>query len=279
MTGFEHVPIDEVRAFWDRRPCNIRHSRRPVGSREYFDEVEARKYFVEPHIPSFAEFPRWRGCRVLEIGCGIGTDTINFARHGAQVTAVDLSPASLALAEHRAEVYQLADRITFYEADAERLENVVPLEPYDLVYSFGVLHHTPHPGSVLQQAHRYLAWNGSLKVMVYNRHSWKVLLLALGVTRTPSRDLEQAIAWSAQAQPGAPVTYTWTRGSLRRLLTQHGFCIPEISIEHIFPWRGHDYAAHRYVKSWPFRWLPKPVFRALERSLGWHLCASAQKAA
>src|SRR5438309_392600 len=95
---FEQVPIDHVQKYWDRRPCNIRHSTKPPGSREYFDEVEKRKYFVEPHIPRFAEFPRWQGKRVLEIGCGIGTDTMNFVRHGASVTAVDLSEKSLEMA-------------------------------------------------------------------------------------------------------------------------------------------------------------------------------------
>ena len=91
--------IDTVKAYWDARPCNIRHSRRSVGTKEYFDEVEARKYYVEPHIPGFAQFERWRGKQVLEVGCGIGTDTINFARAGASVTAVDLSgedPAAVA---------------------------------------------------------------------------------------------------------------------------------------------------------------------------------------
>src|SRR6266536_5458622 len=94
---FADVPIGAVRDFWNARPCNIRHSPKAVGTREYFDEVEWRKYFVEPHIPAFAQFERWRGKRVLEIGCGIGTDSINFARSGADLTIVELSENSLEL--------------------------------------------------------------------------------------------------------------------------------------------------------------------------------------
>ena len=65
-------PIDEVRNYWNARPCNIRHSPAPTGTREYFDQVESRKYKVEPHIPDFAEFDKWKGKSVLEIGCGGG---------------------------------------------------------------------------------------------------------------------------------------------------------------------------------------------------------------
>src|ERR1700740_1955239 len=104
MSDFSQITVDQVRSYWDRRPCNVRHSPKPLGTREYFDEVEARKYFVEPHILRFAEFERWRGKKVLEIGCGIGTDTISFARHGARVTAVDLTEKSLDVARQRARI-------------------------------------------------------------------------------------------------------------------------------------------------------------------------------
>src|SRR5215467_2066614 len=111
---FVDVPIESVREFWNAHPCNIRHSPQPVGTRQYFDDVERRKYFVEPHIPVFAEFDRWKGKRVLEVGCGIGTTTMSFARAGATVTAIDLSSESASLAKRRAEVYGVQDRVQLF---------------------------------------------------------------------------------------------------------------------------------------------------------------------
>ena len=125
---FVDVEISRVRDYWDARPCNLRHSPEPVGTKEYFDQVEARKYFVEPHIPGLAEFDRWRDKRVLEIGCGIGTDTINFARHGAKVTTVDLSERSVELARKRAGVFGVDGQIQFYEGNADELTRFVPIE-------------------------------------------------------------------------------------------------------------------------------------------------------
>ncbi len=141
---------ETVAEYWNRRPCNIRHSAQEVGSREYFDEVEQRKYFVEPHIPGFAQFDRWRGKRVLEIGCGIGTDAINFARAGADYTGVELSEVSLALTRRRFEVYGLGARLI--QCNAEQLSRYMEPASFDLVYSFGVIHHTPNPDRVLHEA-------------------------------------------------------------------------------------------------------------------------------
>lgn len=276
MAVFDAVPIERVREYWDRRPCNIRHSSREIGTREYFDEVEARKYFVEPHIPRFAEFPRWAGRRVLEIGCGIGTDTISFARAGAQVTAVDLSESSLEVARQRARVFGLEDRITFYQANAEQLDQVVPREPYDLVYSFGVIHHSPHPERIVEQVRQnYLAPGSYFKVMVYNHWSWKVLGILFSEAHGQFWRLNEAVARNSEAQTGCPVTYTYTRADVPRLLP--GFEIVDVSVDHIFPYSIPEYVQYQYRKARPFCWLPDPAMRALEQRLGWHLCITVRK--
>ena len=274
---FAEVPIGKVREYWDRRPCNIRHSPAPVGTRQYFDEVEQRKYVVEPHIPAFAEFPRWAGKRVLEIGCGIGTDTMNFARAGAKVTAVDLSPRSLQVARQRAEVFGLTERIQFVEANAEHLPDFVEPAPYDLVYSFGVIHHSPRPDVILANVRRhFIAADGTVKVMVYHRRSWKVLGILLREAHGAWWRLDDAIARNSEAQTGCPITYTYSRRTGAELLAGAGFHVTDVMIDHIFPYRVKDYVQYRYVKASPFRWLPMPAMRTLERRLGWHLCLTAR---
>jgi SAM-dependent methyltransferase len=278
-TTFSDRSIDRVREYWNRRPCNIRHSPEAVGTRAYFDQVEARKYFVEPHIPGFAQFDRWAGKRVLEVGCGIGTDTMNFARAGALVTAVDLSSASLELARQRASVFGLQDRITFVEANAERLSEFVTPAEYDLVYSFGVIHHTPHPDRALDQIRRFFCGpQTTLKLMVYHRWSTKVFGILFREAHGAFWRLDDAIARNSEAQTGCPVTYSYTRASLREWVESSGFAVDELFADHIFPYRIPEYVNYQYAKAFPFNVLPPPVMRALERGLGWHLCVTAHAA-
>ncbi|MBV9608203.1 MAG: class I SAM-dependent methyltransferase [Acidobacteria bacterium] len=276
MATFEQLPIERVREYWDRRPCNIRHSPLPVGTREYFDQVEARKYFVEPHIPRFAQFERWRGKKVLEIGCGLGTDTVNFARAGAQVTAVDLSPASLELARKRVGLYGFEDRVRFYCGSAEELSLVVPVDRYDLVYSFGVIHHTPHPERVIDHIRQYTAPGSTVKIMVYHRYSWKVLWILMSYGKGKFWKLDQLVAENSEAQTGCPVTYTYSRRQARELLESRGFHPIEMKVEHIFPYRVADYTQYRYVKARPWSWMPASMFSWFERHFGWHLCVTAE---
>lgn len=270
---FTDVPIQRVRDYWNARPCNVRHSQKPVGTREYFDEVERRKYFVESHIPPFAEFERWRGRRVLEIGCGLGTDTISFARAGAQVTAIELSEESAALARTRAEVYGLADRVRIHVGDAEELPKVVPLEPFDLIYSFGVIHHSPHPRRIIEHLMRYVTSESELRLMVYARVSYKLFWIMREEGIWDLGRIDELIARNSEAQTGCPVTYTYTDETVRRLLD--GFDVREVRKAHIFTWEVDAYKRYEYRKAPEWADVSDPELASLERELGWHLLVKA----
>ncbi|MBI3236649.1 MAG: class I SAM-dependent methyltransferase [Chlamydiales bacterium] len=275
---FAHVPIDRVRSYWNTRPCNIRHSLKEVGTKEYFEEVQNRKFFVEPHLVSFADFDQVKGKRVLEICCGLGTTAIQFAKAGAaKVTAVDLSEKSLEIAKKRAEVYGFSDRMEFFHANAEELSKTVPIQEYDLIFSFGVIHHTTHPEKVIQELQRYLAPEGRLKIMVYYRYSWKALWILLKFGKFQFWKLKELVAKYSEAETGCPITYTYSRKDAHQLLFPHGFEPISMEVEHIFPYQIPDYVQYRYVKVWYFRYLPKALFSLFEKLCGWHLCITAKK--
>jgi 2-polyprenyl-3-methyl-5-hydroxy-6-metoxy-1,4-benzoquinol methylase len=265
--------IEDVKDFWNKRPCNIKHSSRPVGSQEYFDAVELRKYLVEPHILDFADFGFWKNKKVLEVGCGIGTDTINFARAGAKVTAVDLSDKSLEVARQRARVFQ--KDIKFYQANAEDLSSAVPVEPYDLIYSFGVIHHTARPEEIVKQIKKYTRPGSVVKIMVYNRLSWKVLWILLKYGYGRVWKLTELIAKYSEAETGCPTTHTYTKRSITRLLEENGFNVRYTEVDHIFPYDIGEYKQYRYQRVWYFRWIPESWFRKFEKSFGWHLMIMA----
>ncbi len=252
--------IGSVREYWDRRPCNIRHSRKELGTKEYFDEVEARKYLVEPHIPVFADFPQWRDAKVLEVGCGLGTDAVNFARAGADYTGVDLSEASLNLTRKRFEVFGLAG--TFQTCNAEKLSEELPSRNFDLVYSFGVIHHTPNPRAVFEQIAQVIKPNGTLKCMLYAKDSWKNAMIESGLDQP-------------EAQSGCPIAFTYTREEIKTLLAGL-FEVTEIRQAHIFPYVIEKYVKYEYERQPWFKAMPQEVFDALESHFGWHLLITAK---
>lgn len=251
--------IAQVKDFWNRRPCNLRHSPEPVGTRTYFDQVEKRKYFVESHIPGFADFPKWKGKKVLEIGCGIGTDSISFARAGARLTVVELSEESLKICKQRFDIYGLQAR--FYTSDAESLSRVVPVEKYDLIYSFGVIHHSPHPELIIAEIQKYMDQDSELRIMLYAKYSTKNLLILLGLMQP-------------EAQTGCPIAFTYSKREVRKLLKD--FDVISIKKDHIFPYKIPEYKKYEYKKAFPWNILPDFVLRWCERRFGWHLLIRAK---
>jgi len=253
------VTIEEVKRFWDDRPCNIRHSSKEVGTVEYFNEVTKKKFFVENHILKFTKFPQWKDKKVLEIGCGLATVGINFAFNEAQYTGVELSEESLALAQKRFEVYKQPG--TFYLGNAEELSSFVPAETYDLIYSFGVIHHSPHPEKIISEIKKYMNENSVLKIMLYAKNSWKNYMIEGGLDQP-------------EAQYGCPIANTYTKEEVIELLD--GFEVLSIDQDHIFPYQIEPYKRGEYIKQPWFESMSPDMFRVLEENLGWHLLITAK---
>lgn len=272
---FSSTPITKIENYWNERPCNIRHSNKPFLSKEYFDEVEAKKYFVESHIPKFANFDAWKGKRVLEIGCGIGTDSINFVRSGAHLTIVELSQKSLDICKERFKVFGL--HADFYQGNSENLEAILPpelLESFDLVYSFGVLHHTPNPEKAIEGVSKFVKKGGEFRIMMYSRYSFKLFWIMDTYYDTwDFGNIDQRIAEYSEAQTGCPVTYTYTLDDMKQLLLSNQFDVVSLEKAHIFRWKIEEYRNNEYVKEDFWANVSEEEFSKMEKELGWHTLA------
>jgi SAM-dependent methyltransferase len=193
-----------VRDYWDAEPCGTGTVSSTPGSKEFFDLMERHRYEVEPFIPPFADFQRWRGENVLEIGCGAGTDHLQFHRAGARVWAIDMSSQSVMLTRTRLKTYGFnPDRVLV--GDAENLP--FPSSSFDLIYSWGVLHHSPDTPRTLREVHRVLRPNGEIRLMFYHRLSLVSLqfYLKYGIFRArPFRSVDDIMA-EHQESPGTKV--------------------------------------------------------------------------
>jgi len=265
---------NKVKQFWNQRPCNIKHSSKEFLSKEYFDEVEEKKYFVEPHIPSFADFKIWNGKKVLEIGCGIGTDSINFARNGAILTIVEFSEKSLEICKERFKVFGLNAK--FYCGDVEKLSDFLPFEEFDLIYSFGVIHHTPNPQKAFQEISKYINKDTELRFMLYSKISYKLFWVMMENDIKEINDMENLIRKNAEAQYNCPVAYTYTFDEIKDMLISVGIKVKKIWKDHIFSYDIENYKKNIYVKDKYWKNVDEKLFKQFEKELGWHTMVIAK---
>jgi ubiquinone/menaquinone biosynthesis C-methylase UbiE len=259
-TGAEDVgqpAFDSISGYWSRRIHDLEITTQPVGTPQFFDELDAYRYDKLGYLPSLLNFAAHQGKRVLEIGCGVGIDLVRFACAGANVTGMDLSPNSIDLARRNLAQRQVQADLCIMNGEKLSFAS----DEFDMVYAHGVLPYARDAAKIVSEMHRVLRPGGEALVMVYNRNSW---LNALSrVTRVP---LEHA---------DAPFMQMHSLVEFRRLLQP--FARVRIVVER-FPvaTRLHHGLKARlfnsvFVKA--FNRLPKP----LTRTLGWHLVALASK--
>ena len=199
---------ERVRAFWQANPCGVKFADAPPGTRQFFELVEAHRYTKEWHIPIAANFAGATGLKVLEIGCGLGTDGAQFAEAGADYTGVDLTEAAVELARTRFELFGVKGK--FRTADAENLD--FSDGSFDLVYSHGVLHHTPDTQKAINEVQRVLRPGGRAMVMLYHRDSYNY--------RVNISVLRRAGAHLLNSEAGVKLVH-WMTGEPLESLRQH----------------------------------------------------------
>jgi ubiquinone/menaquinone biosynthesis C-methylase UbiE len=251
-------PVDSslgqhVREYWNHRIHDLEMTSQPVGSRAFFDELDEYRFDKLAYLPTIVEFNGYPGRRVVEVGCGIGTDLVRFARGGANVVGIDLSETAVTLA--RANLEQHGVRGTAVVGDGAMLP--LPSDSVDVLYAHGVLQYSANPRAIVTEAQRVLRAGGTAIFMVYNRVSW---LMAL--SHVMNVGLEHA---------DAPALRLYSTGEFRELI--QGFRQTTIIPER-FPVRsrlhhGWKAAAYNGVFVGLFNALP----RALVRRFGWHLMA------
>ena len=309
------VPVDystasktAVQSYWDANTCNTKWNFPGVekGTKRYYEATKMRKYEIEPHIPKFADFESWRGKKVLEVGGGFCTTALDFALHGAILTVVDMSPKSLELCRQRFIAYdpKFNNSVRFVVGDAERLSTILSddVGTYDLVWSFGVIHHSPEPQKSMNEFAQLVKPGGAVKIMVYALVSYKLFWVQ---NATKQYDMSQArtlLGHYSEAVPGSPCSHTYTLRQVRSLPPpppkhrppfhssdafvqaanlatdsgKNGLVLQSPPRKHhIFRYDLNHYAQGRLIFEDTWAKLSPLEFDEIEEELGWHICFTA----
>ena len=247
----------DVRNYWNRHIHDLEITTHPVGSPGFFADLDQYHFEKLHHLPRLIDFTAYRGKRVLDVGCGAGTDLARFARNGAIAAGIDLSKSAIDLARKNFEQQGLEGDLR--EADGEQLP--FPDDTFDLVYAHGVVQYTPDGRRLVDECRRVLKPGGEAVFQVYNRISW-----LNGLSKLMKVPLEHE---------DAPVLRRYSASEFRGMLK--GFRAVRI-VEERFPVKSR---LHGGWKGMLFNTFFVGTFNALPRSLvrrfGWHLLAFCTK--
>ena len=247
--------IDAIATYWNERIHDLEMTDQPVGTLGFFDDLDEYRFDKLRYLPQLVDLGGYQERRLLEVGCGIGTDLLRFARGGARVTGVDLAERSIALARANFELHGLRDQAELRVANGEAL----PFEDatFEVVYGHGVLQYTADARRMVEECRRVLVPGGEAIFMVYNRISWlNALSRVMGV------GLEHG---------DAPVLKKYSIPEFTRLLDVFDDVriVPERFPVRSRLHKGWKGALYNGLFVGTFNVVPRP----LVRRFGWHLMA------
>ncbi len=260
---------------WGTNPAGWAHaSNQEKGTKGFFDTVLTKRFSEEcPWLPALVNFASYKDKKILEIGSGAGYDAYQFCKNGANYTGIDLVPENRILAKKHLSFYGYEPKIL--EMDAEKMQLS---EKFDLIYSFGVLHHIPHIEIALSKSFERLKDDGKVLFIVYNKHS---IAYWLGVYLNwiiRGRFFYESLASSLGRveQVGSserPLVRVYTKKTFCDLLKQAGFCPLSVKIRKL---ERQDLPFYRVLK-YVYCFIPESVLEKMSRRWGWYLCVEAVK--
>jgi SAM-dependent methyltransferase len=251
---------EEVQRFWDTVPCGTGDINIKPETLEYFEAISERRNKLETFIADYAQFNKWAGKNILEVGCGAGSDLLRFAKAGARATGIDLSPRSASLAKTRLSLCNCSDDVLI--ADVEQLP--FKTDSFNLVYSWGVLHHTPDTEQAIKEVYRVTKPGGEICIMLYHRHSLVAMQMYLmyGLFAfKPLRSLKDILAKHHES----PGTKAYTVAEARQMFLM----FKDVKIRVCLTAYDLRYGRGRYLPEWVGNLVPK--------CLGWFLVIQGQK--
>ena len=279
MTEIETQKL-EIRRFWGNRPCGVVASNQPRRSHAFFEETREKRFQVHtdldrPFLREAIGFSKYTGKRVLEVGCGIGVDGLEWKLAGNQYTGLDYNFPSVQITRDR---FEDAERDGgFTNGDAENL----PFRDgsFDLIYSFGVLHHTPGTQKAIDEVYRCLVPGGKAIIMLYYKWSAMVfgdIILGRGVrqghlweTRSIQELISKYTEWDSQTEQSVnPLTKVYSKREARKMFAR----FRNVQTDLHYLWRGHFGPLRRLLPL-----VPGEVQQTLHRRLGWNLIIQAEK--
>jgi ubiquinone/menaquinone biosynthesis C-methylase UbiE len=279
-TSQSEIVKTAVRKFWGTRPCGVTHSAAPAGSHEFFRETEAHRFRIHtdwdhPFLKEAVGFRKYTGSRVLEVGCGIGVDALEWAKSGNSVVALDYNLPSCQITRGRFE--NASTRGFYINGDAENLP--FPDESFDIAYSFGVLHHTPGTQKAISEIRRCLKPGGRAIVMLYYKWSamvWGEVLWGSGIrrggfwkTRSAREVLSRYTEWDSQFEGNVnPLTKAYSKREIRKMFREFG----HVQIKLHYLWPGHFGPLRRVLP-----WVPSPWKQRLPGLFGFNAVIEATK--
>lgn len=222
---------EKINQYWDVQPPHKGSDEFPKGSLEWYRSISEHRYRVVPYMKEYVQFESYAGKKVLEIGCGAGTDLCEFVRNGAWIIGIDITDSSVSLTRERLAVETLEGAVVKY--DGRRL----PFEKnsFDLVYSWGVLHHSPYMEDIFAEAHRVLVKGGELKLMLYHRKSllyyYSILYLRM-VQQGMAVSRDELLSAFSEFRSNCPYTRVLSPAEIRdrlwffsRVYTKVDYCV------------------------------------------------------